>query len=286
MKKIVLIASFTIAAAFILFVSCSKKKDTSTPTPTASTATPDYSTTAEVNRNQSDFDDIHKVAQDAISSNGQLRTGAAAPCGYTTISNDTIIINYGTTNCVGTDSRVRQGQLIIIYTGKYTTPGSVITIKTNGYMVNGRKIQGQRKVTNNGLVSGNTTFTIVDTDTSGVVGSYAKITQTDGKVGTWRSTRTRAWTGGSATPANISDDIYIVNGTGDGVSSGGVTYSLTATNIELKLICWSEYLFAPVSGILSLTASDGIRSLDYGSGDCDNAAIYTHIDGKTYAITL
>ena len=283
MKKIIITISLAIATASLLFVSCSKKKD-STTTP-SDTTTPDYSTTTEVNTTQSDFDDMHKVAQNAISSNGQLRTGAAAPCGYTTISNDTIIINYGT-NCVGTDLRVRQGQLIITYSGKYTTPGTVITIKTNGYTVNGRKIQGQRKVTNIGLVLGDTTFTIVDTDTSGVAGSYAKITQINGKVGTWRSTRTRAWTAGFATPAYISDDIYIINGTGDGVSSGGVTYSLTATNIERKLICWSEYLFAPVSGILSLTATDGTRSLDYGSGDCDNAAIYTHINGKTYSITL
>jgi hypothetical protein len=286
MKKIILTTSIAIATASILFVSCSKKKDTST---TATTTTPDYSTATEVNTSQSDFDDIHKLAQDAMSSNGQLRIGATSPCGLAKLSNDSIVITYGTygiSNCIGTDLRARQGQLIITFTGRYTTPGTVITIKTNNYVVNGRKIQGMRTITNNGPVSGDTTFTIVDSDTSGVTGSYAKITQTDGKVGTWRSTRTRAWTAGSATPADISDDIYIVNGTGNGISSGGVTYSLTATNIELKLSCWASYLFAPVSGILSLTSPDGTRSLDYGDGTCDNTAIFTYINGKTYTITL
>ena len=288
MKKVILTVSLATATAVLLFVGCAKKKD-------KDSSTPDYSTATEANSNQSDFDDMHKVVQDAMSNQGVLqgyRTSNTSSCSSITLYNsnssddDTITIDYGTTGCTGSDLRVRKGILIAIFSGYYVDQGTVVRILTQNYYVDGRKIDGQRKITNNGASSGDTTFTIVDTDVTGAAGTYAQITQTNGNVGKWRSTRTRTWTAGANTVSNWTDDILTVNGTADGVTSSGVSYSLTATNIELKLYCWSFDMFAPVSGTLSLVTSDGTRSLDYGDGTCDKSAVFTDKNGKTYTITI
>jgi len=279
MKKTIVTTALMFAAASLIFLSCKKKDD----------STPDYTITSEVNGIQEDMDDVHKVSQDAMSSNGQLRTDGTAISSCTNVTfdgtNKKITLDFGT-GCMGNDGRIRQGKILISYTDKYTNAGAVITIKTYNYFVDGKKINGRRVVTNNGLNGlGHLVFTVVDSDTTTGNG-YATITQTDGGVTTWKSTRTREWSAGESTPLNIYDDELIINGSGEGVSSKGVSYTLTGTDIKLKAACWASFIFAPVSGVLSLTTSDGTRSLDYGDGTCDKKAVYTHTNGKTYNITL
>lgn len=275
MKKTIVTAVFIFAIASIMISSCKKKDDSA----------PDSSMTSEVNAVQTDFDDMHKVSQDAMGDNGQMRVDAVSACATVTANGtDSITLDFGN-GCVGSDGRTRQGKLIVTYTGKYRTPGTVIIIKTQNYIVDGRKIQGMRKVTNNGTnSSGHLEYSIVDSDTTG--SGYANATNVDGTVATWKSTRTREWTAGEPTPLDIFDDELVINGTADGVSSGGVAYSMTATNINIHCSCWLSLYFAPVSGVLTLTTSEGTRRLDYGNGNCDKTAMYTHTNGKTYIITL
>jgi hypothetical protein len=273
MKKTIITAAFIFATTSIFF-SCKKKDDD----------TPDYTIASEISSVQDDMDDAHKVSQDAMSSNGQLRTDGVLS-GCTSINwdgpNNKITIDFGT-GCVGNDGRLRKGQILITYTGHYTTTGTVVTVKTYNYYVDGKKIDGKRVITNNG----SNLYTVVDSDTAAASSGFTKITQTDGSITTWKSTRTRLWSAGSTTPLNIYDDELIINGTANGTSSKGVEYAFTATNIKLKAACWAAFIFAPVSGVLALTAPDGTRSLDYGDGECDKKAIYTHTNGKTYNITL
>ncbi len=275
MKKTIVSIALVIAITSLTISSCNKKDD----------STPDASMTSETSSVQTDFDDLHKVSQDAMNSSGQLRTDGSGCATITLSGTDSITIDYGSTGCVGSDGRTRKGTVIVTYTDKYRNPGAVIKIKTVNYSVDGRKIHGMRTVTNNGINgAGNLKFTIVDSDTSGT--GYAKITLEDGNVATCKSTRTREWTKGESTTGNIFDDELIINGTAEGVSSRGVAFSVTATNIKIECSCWAAFNFSPVSGVLTLTTADGTRSLDYGSGDCDKTALYTHTNGKTYTITL
>jgi hypothetical protein len=276
MKKILITSTLAIAIGSMIVLSCKKKDDD----------TPDYSSTSEVNSTQSDFDDLHKIGQDAMGDNNVVqRTSTTTGC--TTITwngTDSITFDFGN-GCVGSDGRTRQGKLFLTYTAHYKTSGAVIKIKTRGYTVDGKKIQGMRTITNGGLNgSGHLVYTIKDTDTTGL--GYAKVTQVNGNVGTWKSTRTREWSAGASTPGYLFDDELIINGSADGVSSEGVVYSMTATDIDVKASCWLALLFQPVSGVLSVTLPDGTRSLDYGTGECDKTAVYTHTNGKTYTITL
>ena len=271
-------AAFAFALSTIIFSSCKKKDDT----------TPDYTTTSEVNSVRDDLDDALKVSEDALSSNGQFRTGGSlSSCATVTLDgpNKMITLDFGSIGCLGNDGHFRQGKLIVTYTDLYRTTGAIITIKTDNYIVNSKKIDGMRVVTNAGLnTAGNIVYTVVDSDLLGT--GYSKITQTDGSISTWKASSIREWSAGSSTPLTVVDDEHIISGIADGVTSKGVVYSLTATAIKVKASCWATLIFVPVSGSFKLTTADGSRSIDYGDGTCDRNATYTHTNGKTYAVTL
>ncbi|HVD98542.1 MAG TPA: hypothetical protein VNB90_10090 [Cytophagaceae bacterium] len=275
---------FKAALAFMVvatavFVSCKKdKKEESVSSDNVTT---------ESNSSQSEFDDMLKISEDAMSDQSQInKISNTNSCVTVTATTGMITLDYGTA-CVGSDLRTRSGKLIITYTGKYRDPGTVVTITTNNYFVNGKKIDGMRKVTNNGTnTAGNLVYSVVDSDVNGTANGYATITDVDLKTTTWRSSRTREFAAGASTPLNLLDDEYLINGSADGMTKEGMAYSMTATNIRIKIACWASRIFYPVSGILSITATDGTRSIDYGNGDCDRTIQYTHTNGKTYTFTL
>jgi hypothetical protein len=61
----------------------------------------------------------------------------------------------GCTSC--RDKKLRSGNLTAIYSGRWNTPGTVISITTNNYTVNGYKIEGTYIITNTST-SENTSF--------------------------------------------------------------------------------------------------------------------------------
>ena len=69
-----------------------------------------------------------------------------------TVSNPkTILIDFGTDDCEGNDTRVRKGKLRVKYTGRYREVGTVITIIPENYSVNGNAIQGEKRIENLGF---------------------------------------------------------------------------------------------------------------------------------------
>jgi len=105
-----------------------------------------------------------------------------------------------------------------------------------------------------------------------------KSTMTSGELVQYTSSRVRTWTQGYATLMNYMDDEYDVTGTTNATySSGGGYSSQTITPIHIKVGCPF-----PVSGKLEITPSNKpIRTVDYGSGSCDNTFTVT-VNGYTF----
>lgn len=192
----------------------------------------------------------------------------------------TLTIDFGTSNCLCTDGNYRRGIITANLSGKYRDSATVITVTLDQYYVNDYHIEGTKTITNKGHVgtySGghNLKFDIVVTD--------AKITQPDGDFLTWNSIRTREWIEGEDTHwPNWQDDVYLIEGSADGVNVEGNSFNVTITSaLRVALDCkWVE------SGTLEITP-DGkpVRTVDFGSGDCDANATVT-INGVDYAITM
>ncbi len=210
---------------------------------------------------------------------GNETNGPQGPCVTvtvdTTVSPRSIIIDFGSTNCLCLDGRNRRGKIIATYTGQYHATGTVINISFDNYFVNENKISGTKKITNQGNnQAGNQVYKVE------VNGQVVKANNLG--TYTWVSTRFREWKAGALTPLNILDDVYGITGDAGGVNTDGNNYSIVATQeLVRKMNCrWFE------SGTLELTQTGMPKiTLDYGSTGCDaNATI--NVLGTTYPVIL
>jgi hypothetical protein len=238
------------------------------------------------------FDEMTNISDQAITGNmwyyksgecvfsnkpGALNNLLKTPCNViitldTTVSPKVLTVDYGNSNCTCNDGKTRRGKIITTFTGAYAAPGTVITHTPVDYYVNDIKYDGTKTVTNVGLNNnGQPHFNVQINGTA---------TMTSGDLVQYTSSRVRTWTQGYATLMNYMDDEYDVTGTTNATySSGGGYSSQTITPIHIKVGCPF-----PVSGKLEITPSNKpIRTVDYGSGTCDNTFTVT-VNGYTFTI--
>ncbi|MFM2134627.1 MAG: hypothetical protein RL021_27 [Bacteroidota bacterium] len=183
-----------------------------------------------------------------------------------------VIIDFGN-GCVGLDGRTRAGRIQITYTGPYFTSGSVHTMTFDSFYVDTRHIEGTRIITNTGFNSSNYM-------TWSVQAINMRMTLTNGYWRSWNSNRTREMTQGFG-DNDWQNDAYRINGTGNGTNSNSQNFSAVITNILRTNSCrWI------VSGTISITpAGRATRTIDFGSGACDDQAIVS-IGNNSRTITL
>lgn len=268
----------TLASVILVFTACQKAKLDKSTTTSADNASAEMA-----------FADVFKVADEvarvddeenksanqsgpkALYSFGTCATITVTPAWPDTTFPKTYEIDFGTTNCTGTDHRRRRGKLIGTITDRYRNPGAVLTVIPQDYYVNDTKVEGTKTITNNGRnAANNLNFTVDVAD--------GRITNTDGDVVEWASNRTNEWISGEATILNPWDDVYSITGEGNGVNKNGRAFTVIITNALIKQIgCrWLK------SGTMELKPEDlSTRTIDYGNGACDNEAS-VEINGRTY----
>lgn len=268
--SVVLFLSF-----LLVFVACKRdeKKD-------------NYRSAKDNSTAENMFDDVFAQvkdgvvkAQDSVSGKKTQMTTLSL-CATITISPfdavtfpKTIVVDFGTINCLGTDGRYRRGKININTTGWYRDSAAVITVTPENYYVNENKVQGTKTITNQGHnASGHLVYKI---DVSN-----ASVTTSEGLI-SWESLRYREWIEGESTTLNPWDDVYLITGSADGVNVEGEHFNVTIlTPLRIKIGCrWIA------AGSLKLT-SDGTEIIvDYGDGSCDASATVT-INGNTYNILM
>jgi len=192
---------------------------------------------------------------------------------------DTIMVNFGPTNCLCGDGRYRRGIIYVTYTKPhYWDSLDVITLSFSNYYCDDYGISGVKTITNEGRVAGQQTY-----NTTVVNGTITKPASAGGGSFTWNSNITRKWTAGENTPWYWLDDVYQFTGSSNGVSSSGAGYTATIiTPLTWECICPRWF----VSGILDFTPTGhATRVIDYGSGVCDDVCIVT-INGTAYTVHM
>ncbi len=242
---------------------------------------------------QNFFDDMKKVVEEAADDEGKSTMkigysfGSCATVSITPAWIDTttwpkiMTIDFGTSNCLGSDGVNRRGKLVVTLTDRYRNTGSILTIQPQTYYVNDHLIEGTKTITNNGRNSSNNlSFTVKVTG--------GKVTFPTGESTTWNSTRTIEWIAGESTTwfsnglAGIFDDVYLITGSANGVSRSGLAYTVNITSaLRKELSCrWI------VSGSLDIIPSGLLtRSVNYGSGACD-ATVTVTIAGNTFTVVM
>jgi hypothetical protein len=241
----------------------------------------DYDTNKEESRIESEFNDAFNIVEDAMKrQDSNMKLASDTSCSTITIntSTKTITIDFGDGSCEGKDGKYRKGKIIVNYTGKYRTTGTIITTTFDNYHVNNIKIEGTKTVEN----MGDRKYKVAVRD--------AKMTFTDGTFISWKADRERVWTFGFDTPLNITDDIYTINGTSEGKRRNGNDFTTTSTNLEIKLSCWFQTprSFYPVSGtkVVKNVTINKEHTIDFGIGTCDKNVTIKLNNGTIINVTL
>jgi hypothetical protein len=193
-----------------------------------------------------------------------------------------IIIDFGTTGCVGRDGHVRKGKIIIDYSNRLIIPGASATTTFDNFYIDNIKVEGTHIITNtSGANTALRQFTVTVTN--------GKLTWSNGNYIQWNSQKVITQMDGLATP-NPLDDIFKIEGSSHGTALRGNLLVAWQSTITVPLIKKFNCRWI-VSGrirtvrINTSNTSPWIAILDFGNGTCDNQATLT-INGVTYQITL
>ncbi len=185
-----------------------------------------------------------------------------------------IVIDFGT-GCTSPNGRVRKGKINVEFIGRRFIPGSSIVITTDGYSVDGIKIDGTRTEMNaTGSTEDAPKFTITEDVT---------VTFLDNTTATRTATRTRTWN----RAANPLQDTWTVTGNAFGTTRKGREYVMTITNpllFKRECVILSKLVF-PVQGTKELIVGDKKITTDFGDGTC-NVSVTITVNGRSKTISL
>ena len=184
-----------------------------------------------------------------------------------------ILVDFGTTGCTDARGNVRKGKLIFSYEGWRFNSGSVVTLTTENYSINGVKLSGTRTSTN-------VTATQNDPPTFNVVLTNGEAIFADNSTAVRESDITWSWIRG----ANPSLDKLIVasSSTASGITREGHSYEVSLLeDLEYHRLCPIA-----VSGVKKyLVDGDKEITIDYGTGTCDKTVTLT-VNGITRTMTV
>jgi len=185
---------------------------------------------------------------------------------------DTLIVDWGTSNCECNDGKQRRGKIITTWTGSYYSQGSIIKHVPQDYYVNDNKVEGTMTVENMG--NNSQTQPYYNININGVV------TMSTGEIVNYTSTRVRTFTAGYTTLLWFMDDEYDITGTASATAVNGDGWDATVTSpLHVKVGC--PYV---TKGVLNFTPTGkDLRVIDYGDGTCDAKFVVT-INGNSYTI--
>lgn len=108
----------------------------------------------------------------------------------------------------------------------------------------------------------------------------------DGRIYTRVGTRTREIIAGYDTPNNLLDNIYQVTGNWTTTfPNTNIQTSTITTPLLVKMSCRAVNKPLIVQGVITFQRNGNSATLDYGTGECDNLAVFT-INGNSYNIVI
>jgi hypothetical protein len=253
--------------SILAFTACNKENDTQEAIDVES---------AEANAlTDLEMSNVDEFVEAIIDAEPLLNGRVAAPdnfpsCATRTFNRDTntVTLDFGTTNCLCRDGKLRRGKIVSKFEGRPHQEGSKVITMLVDYFVNDMRVTGIR------------TVTYVNHNKRNIVIRDASITTPEGKI-TWRAERVIERIAGGETQ-QISDDVYLIRGVVVGVNRRGIAFS-TITEQPLKRVLAPGCARHFVSGIIVIKNENGhTLRLNYdptGKEPCDDIAEVT-LNGK------
>lgn len=305
-----------VTAALLTLGSCRKKEKEAINPGLKDT---EQTTTADNNLAESIVSDI-EVMGSQVTENGSLTTFktsggtsasgtevlAIAPCATVSgIGTATVIVDFGTGGCLGTDGRTRTGKLIYDFSAstpatstRYRNPGFSMHITSQNYVVDSNQVNIINKTVTNTTPANIPATTNPGVNLTWAVNASVSIIKANGGSISWTCTRTKELANtsnancykGQGQAIDWTKAIIKINGTSNGTNAMGESFSATATNMMKDFNCAPNPLRPQrhpfISGTISYTpGTRPVRLVDFGNGACDFGGTVT-INGQTFVITL
>lgn len=233
--------------------------------------------------------------------------GLASACATVSgIGTKTITVNFGSTGCMGTDGRMRTGQLIYDFSASspstavyYRNPGFSMKVTSVNYVVDGHQVNILNKTISNITPTTIPAGPNPGTNLTWSISANISIVKPNNTTISWTCNRTKELFNtnnascyqGQNSPIVWSQAVIKLNGTSNGTNAQGEIFTASATNLIRNMVCTPDpnrpgrHPF--ISGTMSY--SPGIRptrTIDFGSvNSCDLNATLS-IGNQTFAIVL
>jgi hypothetical protein len=261
------------ACGFLLFTSCKK-----TAVDNETTSTTDYA-----QLNQEFMQILLSVNERAAVKKGLggTVTSTFSVCPTDSLSGDTTYDSLGVftnaanlpvmwiqyNNCVGPDSKIRNGTIKISFTKKYHVIGCVATATLSNYSVNGVSCNGTISISRNS--ANEFTYNVTD-------GTFKNNVFT-----TKYSCSTIATLSDNGTPT-VNDDFLTILGNANGINRDNLKYNVTITE-SLKKRADCSWISQGKANLMPEGLH--IRAIDFGNGNCDDIASFV-LDSQTFTIHM
>ena len=282
-----------LAIAFTVF-SCSKN-DSGSSAITAEEA----KMNAQIDLANDDVSDIVEGQFDATTSNSTngrstevasqnlpaCATVTRVPAFGTVLTSGDLVtktIDFGTTGCAMPNGNVLKGQIIMSFTFNPGATSHTINYEFVNFFHNAIEFDGNKTFTRTLSVE------TANSPSHPIVVMNMDMTATfpNGNVFTRVGTRTREIVEGYSTPAILADNVYQVTGNWTTTYPNTTVQTSTITTpLLVKFSCIAVNKPLLVQGVITFMRNGNTATLDYGTGDCDNLAVFT-INGNSYNIVI
>jgi hypothetical protein len=254
---------------------------------------------AQIDLANDDVSDIVEAQFDATNSNSTsgrnteqsvqnlpaCATITRVPAFGTIITPGTLVtktIDFGTTGCTMANGNVLKGKIVMSFTYNPDATSHTINYEFINFFHNAIEFDGNKTFTR--------TMSVATANSSShpivVMNMDMSATFPNGNVITRVGTRTREIVEGYSTPAILVDNVYQVTGNWTTTfPSTTVQTSTITTPLLVKMSCIATNKPLLVQGVITFMRNNNTATLDYGSGDCDNLAVFT-INGNSYNIVI
>jgi hypothetical protein len=188
-------------------------------------------------------------------------------------------IDFGS-GCTLSNNNVVSGKIVITFTYHPTATSQTVNYSFVNFYHNSIKIEGDKTFTRTMSIATATS------PSHPIVVMTMDLTATiNGQIHHRVGTRTREIIAGYDTPNVFSDNVYSITGNWTTTHPTGTVNSTITTPLQAKMSCMNQNKPLLVQGVITFTKNNHTATLDYGSGECDNLAVYT-VNGNSYNIVI
>lgn len=279
--------SIVLVALLLITTSCSKKdkevsfmtKDEAQASSKIDIANDDVSTIIEDQYDNIDSSTLSsKNGENTFSPCAVITRNPAFGTILTSGQTVTKTIDFGT-GCDLTNGNHLSGKIIMTFVYQLSAASHTITYTFDNFYHNYNKVEGTKTFTRTMTVA-----TAASPSHPIVVMNMDLTVTINGVVHFRVGSRTREIIEGYTTPTFL-DNVYRVTGSWTTIHPDATVISEITTPLLVKMSCINTNKPLIVQGVITFTKNNNTSTLDYGTGACDNLAVFT-INGNSYDIHI